>query len=91
MIDAVRGCWFGVCEGAELVADAGVFWRDGIGRFQNVETHPAHRRQGICGTLVHNASMHALNHPDVNRAVMEANEGRGAARIYESLNFDPVE
>jgi len=91
MSDAGLGHWFGAfCEG-KLVADLGIFVRDGMARFQSVGTNPAYRRLGICGTLVYQASQYAFANMNVGTLVMVADEDYFAAAIYESVGFRPRE
>lgn len=85
------GAWFGAFLGERLVADLGVFTREEIGRFQQVETHPDFRRRGICGTLVYQASRYAFEQMGASTLVMAADEHYHAARIYESVGFQPRE
>lgn len=84
---AGMGEWFGAFLGHQLVADLGLFCIDGIGRFQSVETAPEFRRQGICGTLVHQAACYGLDRMGAKKLVMIADEHYHAARIYESVGF----
>jgi hypothetical protein len=85
------GSWYGAYLDGKLVGDLGIFYSDGIGRYQNVETHPDHRNQGICGTLVYHAGMSAKSDFGIDRLVMEADASYHAARIYESVGFKPCE
>ena len=41
--------------GERCVANLGLFWSDGLARFQDVETDPDFRRRGICRSLVYSA------------------------------------
>ena len=91
MQHAGLGHWFGAFLGERIVADLGLFVMDGIGRFQSVETDPAFRRRGICGTLVYQAARFGLEQMDARTLVMLADEHYHAARIYESVGFRPVE
>ncbi len=90
-VEAGEGLWYGAYLAGELVASLGVFWSGTFARFQIVVTHPKVRRQGICGTLVHHASVRALALPDVATLVMVADTEYHAARIYESVGFSPAE
>ena len=85
------GLWFGAFLGKQLVAELGVFGTGGIGRFQQVGTHPDYRRRGICGTLVYEASRYALDDLKIGTLVMVADENYHAAKIYESVGFQPKE
>lgn len=91
MSQAGFGNWFGAFLENRLVGDLGIFHQDGLGRFQNVGTHPDFRRQGICGTLVFNTAQLALKNFGVSTLVMEADADYHAAGIYESVGFRPTE
>ncbi|AZZ93424.1 GNAT family N-acetyltransferase [Hahella sp. KA22] len=89
MIAAGRGDWFGAFQQGELVGSVGLFFDERIGRFQNVLTKSSHRSQGICHTLVHAVAKAGFDRADT--LVMVADENYHAARIYESLGFQPSE
>jgi ribosomal protein S18 acetylase RimI-like enzyme len=91
MSRAGLGHWFGAFLGSRLVAELGVFTSGKLGRFQQVGTHPNYRRQGICGALVYQASRYAFEKMEVETLVMVADENYHAAKIYESLGFQPRE
>lgn len=91
MAQAGRGAWFGAFLGTVLVADLGIFHTGDLGRFQSVETHPAHRRRGYAGTLVYRAARHALAHMGVGTLVLVADAGSPAERLYRSVGFLPSE
>ncbi|NRA66192.1 MAG: GNAT family N-acetyltransferase [Pseudobacteriovorax sp.] len=84
---AGMGHWFGAYIGDQLVADLGIFFKNSIARYQNVGTHPKFRRQGICGSLVYQAGLRAMEDFPVDTLVMEADAEYHAARIYESVGF----
>lgn len=91
LIEAGVGKWYGAFLGGKLVADMGIF-RDGdVARFQSVQTMPEYRRRGICGTLVYEVSRRAFAEWGVKTLVMVADEGYHAAKIYESVGFEPKE
>jgi ribosomal protein S18 acetylase RimI-like enzyme len=91
MIAAGMGRWFGAFLDGKLVADMGLFVEDGIGRFQSVKTHPAYRRRGICGTMVHAVARRGLEKMGAETLVMIADSEYHAAKIYESVGFEPTE
>ena len=95
LVEDGRGRWLGAFASGErdapLVADLGVFVADGVGRFQSVETHPDHRRRGVCGTLVHRAAEIAFAELGARVLVMVADPDYHAARIYESVGFARAE
>ena len=86
-----NGAWFGAFIGNDLVGTLGMFTGYGVGRFQHVVTHPAYRRQGICGTLVHEIASLALTRDDVDYLVMQADPEAHAVRLYKSLGFKQSE
>jgi hypothetical protein len=56
LTESGHGSWFGAFTGGRLVAQLGTFPDDsGIARYQNVETHPQARGQGLTGTLAYHA------------------------------------
>ena len=91
LVAAGYGHWYGAFKGDALVADMGIFHRDGISRFQEVSTHPAHRRQGICAALVHHVSCAEQAARPGSRMVILADHGEPAERIYKSLGYREVE
>jgi len=91
LIASGYGQWYGAFKGAELVADMGIFHREGISRFQEVSTHPYHRRQGICAALVHHVSSKEQAARPGNRMVILADRGEPAERIYKRLGYVEIE
>ena len=63
----------------------------GVARYQNVETHPEHRRQGLAAAVVHAAGEHALAAYKIEKLVIVADHDGDAIRIYRSLGFADVE
>ncbi|MGN0065205.1 MAG: GNAT family N-acetyltransferase [Nocardioides sp.] len=88
LVEAGSGHRFGAFLGDELVATAAVFRTEpGVARFQNVETHAAHRRQGIGASVVHAAGTYALAELGVTQLVMVADEEGPAIGMYRRLGF----
>lgn len=85
------GAWFGAYIKGSLVANLGVFHKEGLARYQSVETNADYRRQGICGTLVYEASQMMLKKHNIHTFVMEADPEYHAAKIYESVGFKAME
>lgn len=84
--------WFGAFDGDRLQASLGLAWDgSGVARFQNVQTRPADRNQGIAGTLVHRASRYGFDELAAHTLVMVADPGYLAIRIYRALGFDDNE
>lgn len=91
MVDAGRGDWYGAFAGQQLVADLGLFYSQGVGRYQSVETDPDFRRRGIAGALIAGAGRQAKTATRLHTLVIVAEEDSGAARLYQSLGFQPTE
>jgi GNAT superfamily N-acetyltransferase len=88
---AGHGWWFGAFTGGRLGAQLGLISDgSGLARYQNVETHPDARRQGLAGTLVWQAGRHALAH-GARTLVMAADPAEGAIRVYRSVGFTQSE
>ena len=91
MAAAGLGDWYGAFIGERLVADLGIYHDGEVARYQNVETHPDFRRRGIAGTMVYEASRQAIKKYELETLVIVAEEGSGAARLYQSLGFRVTE
>ena len=83
--------WYGAFIGGELVGDLGIIHDHELGRFQSVETHPAHRRQGVASSLIRSAASHALEQFGIRSLVMVADSESPAERLYKSLGFEMSE
>ena len=82
-----RGAWYGAFLDGRLAGDMGLFHDGEVGRYQAVETHPAHRRRGIAASLVVVAARHARATFGVRRLVIVAERGAAAERLYRSVGF----
>jgi len=83
-----HGAWFGAFLDRRLVAHLGIFAAaDGVARFQDVETHPDARRQGLAGTLVYSAAAYALDNLAARTLVLVADPAGQAIGLYRSLGF----
>jgi len=85
-----HGAWFGAFLDDRLVAQLGVFTAveaDGIVRFQDVETHPGARRQGLAGSLLFTAASYATDVLAARTQVIVADPAGEAIRLYRSMGF----
>jgi GNAT superfamily N-acetyltransferase len=90
--EAGHGSWFGAFLDRTLVAQLGLVTDgSGIARYQNVETLPSARRQGLAGTLVWHAGQQALDSLRASTLVMVADPHDVAIRIYRSVGFTDAE
>ncbi|HEY2508281.1 MAG TPA: GNAT family N-acetyltransferase [Streptosporangiaceae bacterium] len=91
LAEAGHGSWFGAFVDGRLVAQLGLITDGGgIARYQNVETHPAQRRQGLAGTLVWQAGQQCLA-TGATTLVMVADPDDVAIRVYRSVGFTDAE
>jgi GNAT superfamily N-acetyltransferase len=85
---AGRAAWFGAFDGGLLVAQLGICEAGrGLARYQDVETDPAARRQGLAGTLVWHAGQFARATFSARTLVIVADPAEGAIRIYRGCGF----
>ncbi len=90
--EAGKGAWFGAFLGERLVGDLGIFIERGVGRFQNVGTHPGFRRRGVCRTLVYGSARIAMKSMGARTLVMSAEDkGNRPARVYRAVGFRDTE
>ncbi len=85
MSAAGHGHFWGAFLEGRLTASLGLYFWQGVGRFQWVATHPKFRRRGLCATLVHHVAKLGLERVDT--LVMVADPEYVAAGIYESVGF----
>ncbi|MCW5220462.1 N-acetyltransferase [Verminephrobacter aporrectodeae subsp. tuberculatae] len=84
-----RATWFGLlCQG-RIVAHCGLIHKAGIGRYQDVTTAPAHRRQGLAEMLVRAVAAHALHRDRCHQLVIVAEADSPPERIYRRVGFEP--
>ncbi len=83
---------FGAFVDDLLVSTAGIFLTHaGIARYQSVETHADHRRQGLAAAVVHAAGQHAVATYRAEVLVIVADHDGDAIRIYRRLGFADAE
>jgi GNAT superfamily N-acetyltransferase len=86
------GAWFGAFQDGRMVSGLGVFGDgSGIVRYQDVDTHPEHRNQGLAGTLVYQAGQYAKEEMAARALVIVAEPVGPAIRIYRSVGFRDTE
>jgi GNAT superfamily N-acetyltransferase len=91
MIAAGWGNWFGAFVGGQLAASMGLFVKDGLGRFQSVDTHPDFRRQGLAGTLLYHVARYGFGELGAKDLVILADLHYFAKDLYASVGFRPTE
>lgn len=91
LTEAGHGSWFGAFIDGRLLAQLGLIYsKGGLARYQNVETHPAARRQGLAGSLVWHAGRQALD-DCASELIMVADPADVAIRVYRSVGFVSVQ
>ncbi len=85
LIDRDLGNWWGAFIDDEQVGSLGLFFLDGIGRFQSVITGEQYRNRNVCKTLVSEVIKLTAGRSD--RLVMVADETYHAGAIYEAMGF----
>lgn len=92
LVDGGAGVFLGAFRDGRLVSTLGAVC-DGSGtvRYQQVQTHTEHRRQGLSGHLVAVAAQTAERRWDVERFVIVADPEGPAVNLYRSLGFHDTE
>jgi len=92
LVASGAGSRYGAFLAGELVSTAACFVAgDGVARYQSVETHPDHRRQGLAGSVVHAAGQHALDRLGVRTLVIVAEPDGPAIGTYRRLGLADTE
>jgi hypothetical protein len=86
LVEQGFGNFYGVFQNGELLASAGLYVFDNIGRFQQVRTIEKARRQGMCRALIQ--FIYTQNATQMQEAVMVADEEYHALKLYEGLGFE---
>jgi ribosomal protein S18 acetylase RimI-like enzyme len=87
-----HGVWFGAFRDGEMYSSLGIFNAGaGLARFQNVDTHPEHRGQGLASHLLLAAGHYALTQLEASTLVIAADPDYLAIDIYRSLGFRDLE
>src|SRR5258708_15836633 len=90
MAQAGGATWVGAFTPGHLGAHLGLVRLPGrLARFQDVETHPSFRRQGLAGTLVWHAATFGLGQLGAARLVIVAEQGSPAGPVYAPVGFLP--
>ncbi len=72
------------------LARAGMFFHLGIGRLQDVETHPEYLRRGYATRLLHHMLQRAFEDVKIEAVCLCADEDPPALALYHSLGFKPL-
>jgi ribosomal protein S18 acetylase RimI-like enzyme len=83
-----HGSWWGASADQEMVCGLGIFDAGGrVARFQSVDTHPAHRRRGLAGSLLAAAGAYARAELAADTLAIVADPDYFAIELYRSLGF----
>jgi ribosomal protein S18 acetylase RimI-like enzyme len=85
LIDRGLGNWWGAFIGDEQVGSLGLFFLDGIARFQSVITAPQHRNRNVCKSLMAEVIRRTAGRS--HQFVIVADEAYHAGEIYEAMGF----
>lgn len=92
LTEAGHGTWFGAFRDGQLLAQLGLFDAGGgLARYQDVETHPAARRQGLASALLARTGQYGADVLAARTLVIVADPGAPAIRLYRSLGFGGTE
>ncbi|MCB9525166.1 MAG: GNAT family N-acetyltransferase [Myxococcales bacterium] len=87
---AVDGDWWILVKAGEVLGSMGLFWRDGVARYQDVDTHPDHRGRGLGRLLFHSVRAHGEATGAFQRQVIVADRGSLAHGWYQRMGFQPA-
>lgn len=92
LVAASRGERYGAFVDGRLVATAAVFLTgEGTARYQSVETHSDHRRQGLAGSVIHAAGQHVMDRLGASDLVIVAETDGEAIGVYRAAGFADAE
>ena len=79
---------YGAFLGKELVGELGIYFQDGIARYNEIATHQEHYRKGICSQLVQDSARLLSQEKEVKHFVIVADRDYHAINAYKSLGFE---
>ncbi len=85
---SVPGGIWALWSGPSPLATAGFFVVGGIGRFQEVVSHPGSRGRGLASALCAALIRRYAGQPGLQQIVVVAEQGGSAERIYRRLGFE---
>jgi len=92
LVEAGHGAYVGAVVDGQVRAALGIFTDgSGVARYQNVETHPDHRRKGLATALLRSAAGIALTELGAETLVIVADAEYVAIGLYRGLGFADVE
>lgn len=84
------GDWWGLWLGDQLIGSAGLLRQAYLARFQEVRTHRAFRRRGVCTHLCATMISERLAAEPRAKLYVVAEPQSSAERIYRRLGFEPI-
>ena len=91
LTEAGHGVYVGALVDGVVRAGLGLFAADGLARYQNVETHPDFRGQGLASALLVEAARLVREQRAVDTFVIVADPSYHAIDIYRRLGFRDAE
>ena len=91
LVETGHGAYFGAFRGDAVVASLGIVVDDDVARYQNVETHPLHRRRGLASMLLRAAAAYAVDELGARTLVIVADPDYVAIDLYRALGFTDAE
>src|SRR5512140_3296021 len=82
--------FWGAFDDRTLVGSLGLVKLGRLGRYQDVQTAPSHRRRGIASALLSAAAGEATR-AGVEQLVIKTRSGSEAGRVYERVGFRTIE
>lgn len=91
LVKAGRGAWYGARLNGRWAGSFGIFWRDGLARFQEVMVDEPLRRRSIARTMCHLGMSQVKERNGDTQFVTLADADGPAVSTYVSLGFRVVE
>ena len=82
--------WIARAADGLVVGSLGLYFGEGFGRFQHIDTHPRYRRLGVCRTMMTRALQDAAEHHPGAEIVVAAVVDDFPRKIYEAFGLSLV-
>lgn len=86
---ANAGDWWLMWRDGAVIGSMGLFWRDGVARYQDVDVLADHRGQGLGRAMFHTVRARSEAAGDFATQLIVADRGSQAHAWYERMGFQP--
>jgi GNAT superfamily N-acetyltransferase len=85
------GDWWCIREQGEVIGSMGLFWRDGLARYQDVDIRPDRHGKGLGRLMFHTVRARSEASGAFDAQIIVADRGSLAHAWYQRMGFTPIQ